>query len=753
MTSPPARPHRPGAVTRLAAFTARHPVATIAGWLLLLAIALGTAVFGVTGETLFQRLDGAAPSVDGEASHADDALAGDEIERQSFTVLVHGVPWADPDAAAIAADLADELSGVDAVTLAAPFGLPPLDDGSPDPRVARLVADDGDGLLITATIEGTATEGPPAATVDDVLAALNSTADDYRSEFPDAVVEVGGSSLIVDSILAISENDLRRGETVALPIALVVMLVVFGGFIAAGVPLVGAGAAIGGGLGILFGITHVTDIDTTVINVVTAVGLGLSIDYGLLMVSRFREEYRARVETHRPGRRIRLEAIVQTASTAGRTVVFSGITFLIASAGLLVFEPRMVRAVGLGAIAVTLIAIVSALTLIPALLSLTGDRLLRPGLLTRIPGVGRLISRFGDIAPDEGFFSKLTRRVQRHPAIVTIACALALVVVGSPIATLRLANTSVDATPRSSVQYDFIRTIETEFPDAATPRVALVTETRRDGERWGEAVTELDHVESVSDTREVGDAWQTVVRLDDPANGVAVVGEIRAGRADLQSDGLGDAWVTGTDARTADLGTSLLASTPWAVLVLALGTVALLFLMTGSLIIPLKALVASALSLGASIGVLVWGFEMGNFAGIMGFDASTVHGVDVLVLLLTFIFGFGLAMDYEMFILSRIKEQTDAGVEPAEAIARGLQRSGRIITSAAAIIIVVFAGFATGDLMVIKQLGTALAVAVLLDATLVRCLLVPAFMTWQRRIMWWAPRWMKRLHARFGLSD
>jgi RND superfamily putative drug exporter len=178
-----------------------------------------------------------------------------------------------------------------------------------------------------------------------------------------------------------------------------------------------------------------------------------------------------------------------------------------------------------------------------------------------------------------------------------------------------------------------------------------------------------------------------------------------------------------------------------------------LFLMTGSIVIPVKALIASALSLGASIGVLVWGFEQGNFAPVMGFDPAEVHGVDVLVLLLTFAFGFGLAMDYEMFILSRIKEQVDAGVPGREAIARGLQRSGRIITSAALIIIVVFAGFATGDLMVIKQLGTALAVAVLLDATLVRCLLVPALMTWQERIMWWAPAPLKRLHARVGLSE
>ena len=175
--------------------------------------------------------------------------------------------------------------------------------------------------------------------------------------------------------------------------------------------------------------------------------------------------------------------------------------------------------------------------------------------------------------------------------------------------------------------------------------------------------------------------------------------------------------------------------------------------MTGSIVVPLKALVASALSLGASLGLLVWGFQDGAFAGLLGFDADHVYGVDVIVLLLALAFGFGLAMDYEMFILSRIKERVDAGTQGREAIALGLQRSGRIITSAALIIIVVFAGFATGDLVLIKQLGVALAFAVFIDATLVRCLLVPAFMTWQARIMWWAPRWMKRLHAAVGIAE
>lgn len=753
MRSRPSAP--PGPLARVGGTAARHPVVTLLAWGLLVAGAVATAVLGVTGESLFDRLQGDAPSVAGESSRADDLLRGEDAARVSLTLLVHGADPADPEAAQIAARLAERVADLDRTALVAPFGVPPLPDGEPDPHVAPLLAEDGDGFLVTATVEGVGDAEPDPATVDAVHDELDAATAEFRDAFPGATVELGGTRILVDSILELSENDLRRGESVALPIALVVMLVVFGGVIAAGIPLVGAGAAIGGGLGVLFGITQLTDIDTTVLNVVTAVGLGLSIDYGLLMVSRFREEYRPHVAAGGPSRAARLDAIVRTADTAGRTVVYSGLTFLIASAGLLVFEPRMVRAVGLGAIAVTLIAILSAVTLVPALLSLAGDRLARPGLLTRIPGVGPLLSRFGDVAPEEGFFSRLARRVQRRPALVTIACALGLVLVGTPIATLTIANTSVDALPRSATASPFVEALSEHFPAATTPRVALVTADAATGEEWADRIRDLPHVEEVAEPRETGDAWQTVVRLDDPGNGIDVVRAIREDR-DAAASGetdLGDAWVTGTDARTVDLTDSLLRGAPWAALVLALGTVVLLFLMTGSLVIPLKALLASALSLGASVGVLVWGFELGNFAGIMGFDAENVHGVDVLVLVLTFVFGFGLAMDYEMFILSRITELRAQGVGDEEAIARGLQRSGRIITSAALIIIVVFAGFATGDLMVIKQLGTALAVAVLLDATIVRCLLVPAFMTWQRRILWWAPRWMSRLHARFALRE
>lgn len=728
-----------GVVARVAVASARRPWITLVAWAVLVGLAVGTALVGLTGETLFARLVSGAPVAStSESALADEQVRSDEegAGRVTTTFLVHGIDLESSEALDIGPRLVDAVADLDDAQVVDPLAVPTLPDGSRVPQVATLFSADGTGALWLVSIP----EGDDVA-FDELDAALLDVRDELREEFADATVELNNTRMLIDSIVGVSENDLARGESVALPIALVIMLVVFGGFLAAGVPLIGAIAAIVGALGLLFGISFLMDIDTTVINVITAVGLGLSIDYGLLMVSRFREEYKKNPDADR------LHLIGRTAATAGRTVLYSGTTFAIASLGLLVFEPRLVRAIGVGALSVTVIAIASALTLVPALLAVFGRRLVQPGALARIPGLGRLLRNFGDIAPEEGVFSRFTRRVQRHPALITVLCALALVALAAPAASLRLANTSVDALPASSSQKTFVTTIRDDFPDADAPRIALVTETEADALAWSADVAELDRVQSVSTPVDTGGAWLTAVQVD-AAEGVDVVREIRADRPTDFS-----ASVTGTDARTLDFTQSLLDRAGWAILIIALGTIALLFLMTGSLVVPLKALLASALSLGASFGVLVWGFQWGNFAGLMNFDASEIHGVDPLVLVLVLAFGFGLAMDYEMFILSRITELVEKGVDGREAIARGLQRSGRIITSAGLIIVVVFAGFATGDLMVIKQLGVALAVAVTLDATLVRLLLVPAFMTWQLRIMWWAPTWMKRIHARFALRD
>ena len=452
---PDASPPR-GFLPRVSGASARHPFRTLVAWAVVLGAAIALALAGITGEDLFDRLgsDGGSWS-NGESSEADDLLAGTDAE--SATLLVHGLDPTDAGLADLVADLATVVDGIPGASLTDPLVVPRLPDGDPDPRVAGLFADDGDGVLLVGSVSADVDD--PDASMDWLVAELRVGAADIRAAFPDAVAEVGSSDLLVHSIVATSESDLQRGETVALPVALLVMLVVFGGFLAAGMPLVGAVVSILGGLGALFGFTYLLDVNTTVVNVVTAVGLGLSIDYGLLIVSRFREEYRAHADAGDRSRAHRLDAIMRTADTAGRTVAYSGTVFAIAGLGLLFFEPDIVKAIGLGALSVTVISIASALTLLPALLALSGERLVRPGALTRIPGLGRALTRFGDIAPDEGFFSKLTRRLQRHPAVVTLAAFAVLFLLAAPVLGLRLANTAIDSIPASSDQYVFVTTL------------------------------------------------------------------------------------------------------------------------------------------------------------------------------------------------------------------------------------------------------------------------------------------------------
>ncbi len=799
-------------LARLGEAVAKRPWVAVGSWVAALLVAVGFALFGIGGQNLFDRLSTNAFTLDSESQTGQDLLASD-TDGQSVTLLVHGVALDDPalrdgfakaaaDAAAVGStvttidpiatvwdQVAQAQQQADAQALAAaqakaeqdtaaaiaagalpsgtpaptvtldqlPAGTVPAigwDDVYPridDPSFKSLIAADGKGALLVANIAGQ--DGKPAdrATITAVIDSLTDSRDALRTALPDATVEVGSEQQLVDSITAQSEQDLQTGETIALPIALIIMLIVFGGFIAAGIPLLGAGASIAGGIGILFALTYAMDINSTVINVVTAVGLGLSIDYGLLMVSRFREEFRRYGGTPTDPRALKaqvIKAVGRTVDTAGRTALFSGTVFAIASAGLLLFQPTIVKALGLGALLVAAIGVVSAATLTPAVLALTGRWLVKPGLLTRIPGgIGRALTRFGDVAPEEGVFSKLTRLVQRAPIVVTILCAGGLIALGSPIATLQIANTSVDVIPESSVVHGFFETLDADFPAAATARVAIVARDEATVNAWAADVEGLPHVVAVDPAVQRGQGWVATVEVDN-GTGVQVVPEVRSARpAGVEG------WVTGQDASTYDLGQSLAGTAPWAMLMIGIVTVIFLFMATGSFIVPLKALAMSALSLSAAIGVLVWGFEQGNLAGIMHFDASQIHGVDVVVLLLALVFGFGLAMDYEMFILSRIIDLLHSGVPPKEAIARGLQRSGRIITSAALIIIIVFGGFATGELPVIKGLGVALASAVLLDATIVRMLLVPALMTWGEKIMFWAPKWAKRLHARIGLSE
>lgn len=733
---------------------ARHPRRTIAVWAVVTAACFALALLGVGGETLFDRLSTGAPQVPGsESDRADAILEEESTSGSSLSLAVQGVDPLDPDLADPLAEAREDLLAVDGVlSVIDPYMLP---EGPQGPAAAPLLAADGEGFLVVVEIEPGLDEEAEEQALAEVEAGLDALTAELADAVPGATGQVGGASLIVEEITGQVEEDLATGETVALPIALVVMVLVFGGFLSAAMPMAGAFASIAGGLGAVFLLSHWLDMDSSVVNVVTLLGLGLSIDYGLLIVSRFREELHAQPPAdERAGRRRRGDpgverALRTTMQTAGRTVAFSAVTVAIAILGLVVFEPAILRAFGSAGVAVILVAVATALSLVPALLALAGRRLARPGLISHVPGLRAVLARTGDVVSEEGAFSRLAERVQRHPGWVLLVSLVVLGVLAAPVLHMELRNSTVELLPRGSDQRDYVETIADQYPASAAPAVRVVAEgSLEEATVWAEELADLPGVESVDPPAPVGPYVVIGVRPEaEDASGP----EARAVVADVRDlDAPFPVLVTGPAANQIDFTQALVDRAPWAIGIVVVATFVLLFLMTGSVVIPVKALLTNALSLAASLGVLVWVFQDGHLADVLRFTST--GGIETYVVALIIAFGFGLAMDYEVFLLSRIKELWDAGATNDDAVRLGLQRSGRIITSAALIIIVVFAGFVVGELLVIKEVGFSLAVAVLIDATLVRMLLVPATMTLLGRYNWWAPAWMRRVQQRFDLA-
>ena len=734
---------------------AHHPRRALLAWLVIAVLGFGLALFGVQGQNLFDRLTTGSPSVPGSQSATANGILRDaSTSGASLTLAVQNV---DPSIVGLGDALTPARTALTAIggvaSVIDPLVLP---GGAANPAAAPLIAQDKQGFLVVVELTPGLTSSAQATALAAVERRLNQVPADLRAVAPGATGQVGGATLIFDAITSQVEKDLLTGETIALPAALLVMIMVFGGFLAASMPMVGAIASIAGGLGALLGLSYLIDLDSSVVNVVTILGLGLSIDYGLLIVSRFREELHqltdgdgGRAARRRRGDGAVVTALVRTMATAGRTVTFSALTVAISIAGLLVFRPQILRAVSAAGVAVIVIALATALTLVPAMLVLFGRRLVRPGLISRVPGLRALLSRTADVQSEEGIFSRLTGRVQRHPWWVMLGALALLGGLAVPLTHLELRNSTTQLLPLGSDQREYLQLLAREYPAATTAPVIVVAETSLEAATtWAAQLGGLADVVSVDAPSPTGSHVVIGVRPDttDPGGAVAkrVVTEVRALDAPFP------VWVTGQAAGQLDFTSSLLSRAPWAVAIVALATLVLLFLMTGSVVIPIKALLTNAISIAASLGVLVWVFQDAHLSGALGFVST--GGIETYVVVLVIAFAFGLAMDYEVFLLSRIKELHDSGLSNDDAVRLGLQRSGRIITSAAAIIIVVFAGFVAGKLLVIKEVGFALAVAVFVDATVVRLLLVPATMTVLGRANWWSPSFLRRLYARLAIT-
>jgi trehalose monomycolate/heme transporter len=570
----------------------------------------------------------------------------------------------------------------------------------------------------------------------------------------------GGAVAINEAINKQVTADIGKAEGISTPILILLLVLVFGGLAAASLPLAIGGLAILGAFTALRVISIFTDVSVFAINIVTMLGLGLAIDYGLFVVSRFREELAARGG----GRDAVHPAVVATMRTAGRTVLFSGLTVALALSALMLFDLPFLRSMGYGGVAAVLVAMTGALTVLPALLSVLGPRVnsLRvhlPAFLRRHPpaaGAATAATGGPDLAP-HGAWYRIATSVMKRPVAYVAGITVVLLAMGLPFFGVQWGSPDHRALPVGAEARTAGEVLSAQFPNSGTsPIDAVITLDRpAAGARADLAAyaVRLRAVPGVSGSTVTGLAGNhariSLTYTPDAASaaGRALVASVRAVAAPKGAQVL----VGGFSATNADTLAAIGRTLPWAALWIVAGMLVLLFLAFGSVVLPFKAVLMNMLSLSASFGAVVWIFQEGHLSGLLGF--TSVGSVEATQPVLMFAIAFGLAMDYEVFLLSRIREEWDRSGDNTRAVALGLERTGRIITSAAALLIVVIGAFATSGVTFIKMIGVGVAVAILVDATVVRALLVPATMRLLGRVNWWAPAPLARLYARVGLRE
>jgi uncharacterized membrane protein YdfJ with MMPL/SSD domain len=576
-----------------------------------------------------------------------------------------------------------------------------------------------------------------AAFTDDELEAV----DRLRSRLGGEGVRIGGPDVVNPEIGERVSSDLARAELIAFPILFLLSLWVFRSLVAAFLPpLVGALSIVTTFLLMRIVDAEVTTMSIYALNLVTGIGLGLAIDYSLFMVSRYREELARGADG--------AAAIVRTLQTAGRTVLFSSLTVAAALATLLVFPLRFLYSMGIGGVIVSLAAMLVSLTVLPAVLAALGPRV--------NAGAPRFLRRAADSAArpaTSGGWYRLARWVMRRPGAVALVTAGVLLVAGLPF--LRIAFVPADhkMLPQGSEARQVAATIDREFGTFAADPIQVVaraTPARDDQvDSYAADLREVPGAGAVSAPRRI-DAETVLIDVQPPGDPLSernrdVVRDVRAVPAPVP------AAVGGAAARFVDQQDTLGDYLPLALALLVFTTFALLFLMTGSVVLPLKALLMNVLTLSATFGVLVLVFQDGRLEGAL--DFASAGGVEATQPVLLFAIAFGLATDYGVFLLSRIKEARDAGLDDRAAVAFGVERTGRIVTAAALLFCVAIGAFATSGIVFIKLLGVGTALAVVIDATIIRALLVPALMALLGPWNWWAPAPLRRLHARIGLGE
>jgi len=708
-------------------------------WWIVVVTVLAVAVAAWIGRTAESHLSAGGFAADEwESSGAQAALAAafpDASPNLVLLVTARSGTVSDPSVAAAGAALTERLArepGVTGVSSYWSTGLPEL--RSVDNRQA----------LVLGVVSGD--DNTVRATTDRVTTDLDG------SSGPIAVT-AGGTAVIESQIVQQSADDLHRAELVTFPVIAVLLLIFFGSAVGAALPLVVGGVAIVGSLCLLRLLASVTEVSALALNITSGMCLGLGVDYSLLMVSRYREELRRGYPRDR--------ALVRTLQTAGRTVLFSAVTVAIGLASLAIFPIPFLRSFAFAGTGVVVLAAGAAVVVLPAVLYLLGARI----------ESGRLWGRAPATTPAH-FWYRRAQAVMRRPLLVTATVLAVLVVMGLPFLRIALGDDDERILPASSsakVVGDALRTRFASDP-AWTIRVVAEDAAHSSSAAIDDYAARLSGVSGVARVDAVtghyargartapadassaaftsgGATWLAVVPSAEPLSpmGARLVRDIRAAPAPF------GVMVGGGAAVLVDSQDSMLGHLPLVVAVIVVATVVLLFLMVGAIVVPLKTLLLNVVSLSATFGALVFVFQDGHLAGPLGFTPTDTISVRTPILL--FCFAFGLSMDYEVFLISRIKEEYDRVHDNREAVALGLQHTGRVVTSAAVLIAVVFLALLTSSVTTIKIMGLGLALAVLVDAFLVRATLVPALMRLLGDRNWWAPRPLRRLHLLVGIWE
>ena len=675
---------------------------------------IGILLAGAIGSLIFSRLDSGGYSNPNSDSYKVYEYLRDELKVQDPAVVVvidsGKTEVTDPVVTQKALALEKKMAQEDGVTKTLSF----WSSGGE----ATLKSSDGKAAFVLIYGEGEAFT-PQSQQLGEIFQKK------YDGKIDGLTLYAGGVGVVGHAITEKISQDLKVSEIISIPLTFILLAFVFGALAASAMPLIVGVAAILGAFFILYLFSLFTDVSVYALNLTTGMGLGLGIDYALLMVNRFREELHH-------GKSVE-DSVVATMATAGKTVFYSGLTVLVTMVSLIFFPLPFLKSFGYAGVSVVALAVVGAIIGLPPILALMGNK------------IDKGVIRKSAITPKEdGRWAQTARMVMKRPTAVVVLSLIILGILAAPVQNIKFAQGDSRMLPASNKAAIATALQDARFPGQTGTPIEIVIFDGADKSAeiatYAREVATVSGVIAVAEPEVIGQdvrlvAYQSMLpRTPEAQSLIHAIRDINAPQGTL---------VGGVAADYTDSQDGISSTLPWALGWIALSVLVLIFIFTGSIILPIKAVLLNVLSLAATMGVLTWVFIDGHLQWLVG--SFTLTGtLDTSIVILIAVVVFGLSMDYELFLLSRIREEHLAGKDNVEAVAVGLQRSARIITAAAVLLAVVFAAFITSGVTSIKSMGFGVALAVILDATIVRALLVPALMRLFGERNWWAPKWMQR---------